>query len=156
MNVKKIMNGSFFKYLLIGTLMFFVDFGGYTALIIYFSVNPLIVHPISVFLASTIKFFLNSKLTFKNKIIGRKLRKITTLTVQYLLSLIVLIIYIIFTEILLVIILNFISNVYISKIIVVIIGVFINYFLDKYMTFNKKIKEIFMFKITKIYRKIKR
>ncbi|MBN1923534.1 MAG: GtrA family protein [Nanoarchaeota archaeon] len=127
--VKYFMKREFIVYAFVGGLCAFVDIGAYYLLNIILGVSYLIAHLFSVWLASTVKFLINKRFTFKNK--SSKVRK------QYTYSLIVLMVYTIVTEVMLFIFVDFFNfSTIVSKVLVLILGLSVNYVLDKKLTFG--------------------
>ena len=119
------------KYLLVGAFSFALD---YLLSMLFFSVlyfTEVLSNALSVLIVSIIKFFINKRFTFKNSSKRAK--------AQLLVSLGVLGIYITFTSILVYLFSNVIGiPFYITKILVVFLGFFMNYSLDKNLTFGKR------------------
>ncbi|MDD5499735.1 MAG: GtrA family protein [Candidatus Nanoarchaeia archaeon] len=125
----KFISKRFMLYFFIGGFAATVDFASYLILV-EIGINYLLAHPIAVWAASTLKFFLNKSITFKNK--SKKIFQ------QYLLSLLVVAVYLAFTEIFLLIFVKFAGlNEIFLKMLVILLGVGLNYGLDKKITFGK-------------------
>jgi putative flippase GtrA len=126
--LRKLLRQRIVLYAIIGGACAFIDLGAYNFLLLL-SVHYQIANVFSIWLAATIKFFINKKYTFKNK--SKNVKK------QYASSLIVLIIYVLFTGILLYFFVELLSiNESISKVLVLFLGLFVNYILDKLITFG--------------------
>lgn len=120
----------FIKYFIIGGVTFLVDF--FLSIVFFYIVGlgSVLSNTLSVFFASSLKFFINKIFTFKNK--SKHIKS------QFFASFLVLGIYLIFTNSLVYLFFDVFSiDFVITKIIVVFLGVVVNYFLDKKITFNK-------------------
>ena len=128
--ILSLLKNRLFIYAFIGGLCAFIDLGVFYILNLILGLSLLIVsNTLSILTASTVKFFLNKRFTFRNN--SAKVKH------QYVSSLIVLGIYIIFTSASLYLFVNIIGvNEIISKVIVLFLGLPVNYLLDKKITFG--------------------
>ncbi len=127
--IKYFMRKEFIVYAIVGGIGAIIDILAYYLLTFTFGVSYLIAHVISVWLASSFKFIVNKFFTFNNK--SKRVKK------QYLYSLIVLIIYLIITEVMLYAFVDYFGlGQLVSKILVLVLGLSINYVLDKKLTFR--------------------
>lgn len=121
----------FMKYLLVGGAAFAADYSLSLFLFSILNFTEIASNTLSVFIVSIMKFFVNKKLTFNNP--SKRAKE------QLIMSFVVMGFYIIFTSTLVYLFSNLLKiPFYITKVLVVFLGVFVNYYLDKHLTFNKR------------------